>query len=414
MRILVHSIFYRPDLTGVAKYTAEMCEWLAARGHEVSVIAPPPHYPQWRVPLPYRAWKYSSEILDGVRVWRSPLWVPTRPSGLRRILYSLSFLLLSAPLALRAALRPADVIIAIQPSLLSAITAWITARITGAAAWLHIQDYELDLAFSLGQLRSGRRLALALESWLMRRFDVVSSITPRMLETARLKGVKDECLFLLPNWFDPETIRPVPPEATLRAELGFAPSETIVLFAGSLGAKQGLEILLEAARLTPRVIFFICGDGVMAQRLHTQASGLANVRFVPLQPADRLNALLNTADIHALPQDPSAANAVMPSKLIGMLASGRPIVAATAPGTEIAELVDGCGIRVPPADPHAFSSAILTLAADPGVRRQLGQAARARALSMFRSDVILPSFESQIRRVTKRELPKKVSRFAAQ
>ena len=414
MRIIVHSIFYRPDLTGVAKYTGEMCEWLAARGHEVAVIAPPPHYPQWSVSPPYRAWRYFSEVLDGVRVWRSPLWVPKQPSGLRRILYSLSFLLFSAPLALRAALRPADVIVTVQPSLLSAISAWITARVTGAAAWLHVQDYEVDLAFSLGQLRRGRRLAWALESWLMRRFDVISSITPRMLETASSKGVKEERLFLLPNWFDPETIRPVAPEATLRAELGLAPSETVVLFAGSLGAKQGLEVLLDAARISPSAIFLICGDGVMADHLRSRASGLANVKFLPLQPADRLNALLNTADIHALPQDPSAANAVMPSKLIGMLATERPIVAAAAPGTEIAGLVEGCGIRVNPADSKAFSHAILTLAANSAARRQLGEAARARALSMFRSDVILPSFESQLRRLAKGELPKKVSRFVAE
>ena len=177
MRILVHSIFYRPDLTGVAKYTAEMCEWLAARGHEVSVIAPPPYFPQWRVRAPYKSWKYVSEVLGGVRVWRSPLWVPKKPGGLRRVLYSLSFFFSSLPLALASAFRFPDVIVAIEPSLLSTVSAWITARLTGAALWLHIQDYEIDLAFDLGQLRTGRRVARAFESWLMRRCDVVSSIT---------------------------------------------------------------------------------------------------------------------------------------------------------------------------------------------------------------------------------------------
>jgi colanic acid biosynthesis glycosyl transferase WcaI len=414
MRIVVHSIFYRPDLTGVAKYTAEMCEWLAARGHEITVIAPPPYYPQWRVRKPYRAWKYGSELLDGVRVWRSPLWVPNTPRGLQRILYSLSFFVFSMPLALAATLRPPDVIVAVEPSLLNAISAWITARLTGASAWLHVQDYEIDLAFALGQLRRGRGLARAFESWLMRRFDVVSSITPHMLQTARSKGVKEDRLFVLPNWFDPETIRPAAPETNLRSELGLAPSETVVLFAGSLAAKQGLEVLLDTVRLTPSVVFLICGDGVMADRLRSQASGLTNVRFLPLQPAERLNALLNVADIHALPQDPSASNAVMPSKLIGMLASGRPIVAATAPGTEIAGLIEGCGIRVNPADASGFSHAILSLAADSVVRRQLGESARTRALSMFRSDVILPNLESHMRRLANGELPKKVSRLVAE
>src|SRR5580698_7671454 len=118
MRIVVHCIFYRPDLTGVAKYTTEMSEWLAGRGHDMTVIAPPPHYPQWRVRTPYSSWKYASESLGGVRVWRSPVWVPRKPGGLRRILYSLSFFLFSLPLALAAVVRPPDVIIAVEPSLL--------------------------------------------------------------------------------------------------------------------------------------------------------------------------------------------------------------------------------------------------------------------------------------------------------
>jgi colanic acid biosynthesis glycosyl transferase WcaI len=414
MRIVVHSIFYRPDLTGVAKYTTEMCEWLAARGHDITVIAPPPYFPQWRVRPPYRPWKYVSELLDGVRVWRSPLWVPRKPRGLNRILYSLSFFLFSLPLAVAAAVRLPDVIVAVEPSLFSAISAWMTARLTGSALWLHIQDYEVDLAFDLGQLRWGRRWAQAFESWLMGRFDIVSSITARMLEKAHAKGVREERLTLLPNWFDPDTICPYTGEARIRRELGVGPLEVIVLFAGSLGAKQGLEVLVDAARSTPGAVFVVCGEGVMAERLRSRASDLTNVKFLPLQPAQRLNELLNTADIHALPQDPSASGSVMPSKIIGMLASGRPIVAAAARGTEIAELIEGCGVRVNPGDCSAFSRAVIDLADSLTERRRLGEAGRRRALSMFRSAVILPHLESEMKRLAKGELPKGASRFAAE
>ncbi len=411
MRIVVHSIFYGPDLTGVAKYTTEMCKWLAGRGHAVTVIAPPPHYPQWRVRAPYSSWKYASESVGGVRILRSPIWVPSQPGGLQRILYSLGFFLFNLPLALVAAIHSPDIIVAVEPSFLSAISAWITARLTGAAAWLHVQDYEIDLAFDLGQLSRGRRIAQAFESWLMRRFDVVSSITAQMLATARVKGVIEGRLILLPNWFDPDTIFPDSGEGGVRRELEIGPREVVVLFSGSLGAKQGLEMLIDAARLTPEAVFVICGDGVMGEWLRSRASNLINVKFLPLQPAERLNELLNTADIHALPQDPSASGSVMPSKLIGMLASGRPIIATAVHGTEIAELIEGCGIRVNPGDSSAFSRAVIHLAESPAERRRLGKVGRRRALSMFRSDVILPNLESQMRRLTKRRLPEMANRF---
>jgi colanic acid biosynthesis glycosyl transferase WcaI len=122
MRILVHTIFYRPELTGVAKYTAEMCEWLTARGHEVEVVCPPPYYPQWKVQPGYRQWRYERESLNGVRVTRCPIWLPARPGGIQRILYSLSFLISSLPIMLGKLFRKPDVVFVLEPSFLNAIT----------------------------------------------------------------------------------------------------------------------------------------------------------------------------------------------------------------------------------------------------------------------------------------------------
>src|SRR5215467_16192264 len=117
MRILVQTIFYRPDLTGVAKYTAEMCEWLAARGHEVAVVAPPPYYPQWRITPDYRHGRYRTENLDGVRVRRAPIWLPKNPAGWSRVLYCLSYALASAPQMFREITRKPDLVLVIEPSL---------------------------------------------------------------------------------------------------------------------------------------------------------------------------------------------------------------------------------------------------------------------------------------------------------
>jgi putative colanic acid biosynthesis glycosyltransferase WcaI len=412
MKVLVHTIFYKPELTGVAKYTAELCEWLTAQGHEVRVIAPPPYYPQWRVQEPYGQWRYKNEVLEGVHVQRCPIWLPRRPSGLARSLYSLSFMLASELVVLREVLRRPDMVLVIEPSFMNLPSAWLASRIAGAVAWLHIQDFEIDLAYDLGQLRHGRRLAMAVESWLMKRFDIVSSITRRMIEKAASKGVPSENLYMLPNWVDTSIVRPLPHPSPMRREMGISRDCVVAMFSGSLGTKQGVETIIDAARTLvddSRLLFVICGDGASSEALRLRARDLNNVRFLPLQPAERLNDLLNLADLHLLPQLPSAAGSVMPSKLIGMLASGRPVVAACSAGTEIAELVTGCGVTVEPGDSGGYAAAIRTLAHDARFRAQLGESARRRALERFSQDSILGDFERELNR----RLPSLASHNAA-
>src|SRR6185437_11440663 len=220
-------------------------------------------------------------------VRRAPIWIPRRPGGISRICYELSFALSSLPVLLREALRRPDLVLVLQPSFLNSPGAWLAARLAGARAWLHVQDFEIDLAYDLGQLRRGRPLAGAIESWMLRRFDLVSAISDRMLRRAQAKGAGAERLFLLPNWFDPASIFPMREPSSFRARLGIPADSFVALFAGSLGAKQGVEMLLRAARLLTDLplYFVICGEGVAEAPLKADARQDANIRFLPLQPA---------------------------------------------------------------------------------------------------------------------------------
>jgi colanic acid biosynthesis glycosyl transferase WcaI len=127
------------------------------------------------------------------------------------------------------------------------------------------------------------------------------------------------------------------------------------------------------------------------------AQGLSNVRFVDLQPANRLNELLNLADIHLLPQRSGVADLVMPSKLGPMLASGRPVIATVAPGTQVAMVIANCGIAVPPGDTSALVKAIQCLAADPTLRRHLGENARREAEAEPSAEQLLDRMEDHLR-----------------
>ena len=193
LKILVHHIFYRPEPIGNGTYTGEMCEWLVRQGHSVRVVCPPPYYPFWKVQPPYLPWMYRGEAIAGVAVTRCPIWVPAAPRGVKRLLYAASFAISSFPVMIREMFRQPDVVLVVEPSFLNAIVSLLFARCSGALAWLHIQDFELDLAFDLGQFRGQglRSLVSAVESWVMRRFDTVSTISGRMLERVHKKGVLD-------------------------------------------------------------------------------------------------------------------------------------------------------------------------------------------------------------------------------
>ncbi len=406
LKILLYSINFAPELTGIGKYTGEMAAWLAARGHKVRVVTAPPYYPGWAVAAGYsgKAWRRGQ--WQGVGVWRCPLWVPARPSAFKRLLHLTSFALSSLPVMLRQVFWRPDVVWVVEPPLFGAPAAWAVARLAGAQAWLHIQDYEVDAAFSLGLLKGQwlKRLVLAAERWLLRRFDRVSTISQRMLERAQAKGVSTARLVLFPNWVDVAAMaRPAAQSvAAYRTQLGLPPGAVVALYAGNMGAKQGLEVLAQVAQLcaasAPAVPlwFVFCGDGVGRADLVAQCQGLSQVQFLDLQPLARLPDLLALADIHLLPQRADAADLVMPSKLTGMLASARPVVAGAHAGTGLAMVLEACGLVVLPEDASAMANAVLTLAADAALRARLGQAGQAHALAHMDREAILAQFESRL------------------
>jgi colanic acid biosynthesis glycosyl transferase WcaI len=394
MRILIYSANFAPEPTGIGKYSGEMSAWLAARGHNVRVVAAPPYYPAWKVNPDYLRPRYRREKWHGVDVWRAPLWVPKVPTGRSRVFHLASFAVTSLPIMLRQIFWRPSVVLVVAPAFMCAPCALLAARLCGAEAWLHLQDFEVDVAFGLGLLKGKllQRLVLRMERWVLRRFDVVSSISSRMVERLLIKGVQQERTRYFPNWVDISHVRPSQTSESYRAQLGIAANAVVVLFSGSLGAKQGLMVIPEVARLLAQrrdIQFVVCGDGVMKPPLEAAAAGMANIHFLPLQPFHRLGELLATADVHFLPQSPDAADLVLPSKLSGMLASGRPVIATCRQGTELHSVVSMCGLVVPPEDSSTLAEAIRKLSDEPEARLEFGRRARAYAEANFERDAVL-------------------------
>jgi len=407
MQILIVGINFHPELTGIGKYTGEMAGYLHEKGLEVRVITAPPYYPYWQIQPGYKGWQYRYENWNGIPVIRTPLWVPARPTGLKRLLHLFSFAISSFPALLSQMAWHPDIIFCVAPNFMNAPFALLAARLCGAKFWIHIQDFEVDTAFGLGMLPGGKRLlplATAFEKAVLRRADHVSTISENMGIKAMQKGVPRERLGLFPNWVDTQQIFPLNGTSELRAKLGIPIDKLVVLYHGSMGRKQGLEILIEAAKTisgNPAILFILCGEGVARQDLELLASNLDNVRFLDVQPDDRLNELVNLADLHVLPQIASAGDLVMPSKLTSMLSSGKAVIGCAHPGTQVWQILQKTGYLISPEDSTQLVKAINELAGNPKERERLGKLGRAYAKQHMEREVILSEVLEAIKNLPK-------------
>ena len=407
MKILIYGINYAPEQVGIGKYTGELGSWLASVGHDIHVITAPPYFPGWKVsPGYYNCYKLEKN--QGVQVLRCPLWIPPRPNGFSRLLHLASFALSSlCPLLAKLYWRP-DVVITIAPAFFCAPGALLLGKLCGSSTinWLHIQDFELDAAFELGLLKGQvlRSLAEAWERYTLRGFDRVSSISDAMVQRLELKGVKPERRLLWPNWVNLELIRPQERYAqirnTYRYELEIDSGQLVLMYSGSMNKKQGLEDLVEVIHQLadlPNIVWLLAGEGPTKPQLVKATQGLTHVYHFPLQPMERLNDWLNVADIHLLPQKAEAADLVLPSKLLGILASGKPVVASSPRGSELAVIAEQAGACVTPGDVNSFAKEVRKLVSSPEDRAEAGRRARKLAEQAFGMDAVLGNFEERLR-----------------
>jgi len=377
-RWLLYGLNFAPELTGIGKYTGEMAERLVHQGHEVTVVTGYPYYPHWRLDPGRPSWRWSVEHWRGVRVIRCPVWVPARPTAATRVLHLLSFALSSAPAVLYAALRRRpETLFVVEPTSLAAPVGLLAARLSRAEAWLHVQDLELGAAVNVGLLGDGpaARLARRLYARTLHAFDRVTTLSGRMRTALAALGRDPNRIGLFPNWVDVERYRPVDASA-LRAELGIARDEFVALYSGAMGEKQGVESLLDVARLLDAdrsIRLVLCGAGPARSRIEARLAEHPNVLLLDPQPDERFVQLLSMADCHLLPQRHGVTHFVMPSKLGPMLASGRPIVAQAEEDCEVARALEGRHHVVPPEGVEPMAEAVVRCASGLGpLKEQIG------------------------------------------
>jgi colanic acid biosynthesis glycosyl transferase WcaI len=381
MNVLIIGINYRPELSGIGPYTADLAEYLAGRGDDVTVICGLPHYPGWRIAGGTPRRLVSEERIGGIRVVRAAHYVPPRQDAVRRAAYEGTFGL-TALLASARVDRP-RAIVGVVPTLSGGVLARLLGSGLPAPYGILFQDL-MGPAASQSGMAGGGMVASATaiaERWAVGRASAVGVVATSFVPYVHSLGVPPEHIVHVPNWS--RLAHADMSSDAIRQRFGWSDGRQVVLHAGNIGLKQGLEQVVEAARLAMQrsdpVRFVFSGTGSQEDAIRVASADLDNVQFLGLQPDGVHASLLAAADVLLLSERSSQIDMSLPSKLTSYYTAGRPVVAAVGMAGASAEEVrrSGAGLVVPAGQPEAVLEALSQLRSDTDLVSRLGTAGRA-------------------------------------
>ncbi len=378
-RLLVVNRFFDPDTSATSQLLTDLVDALDRRGFAIAVFAGRHTYLNTGIVLPARAWR------AGVEVRRLRHTGFGRFSLPGRTLDSVTFAI-SAFLAVLAHARPGDLILAKTDPPLISVVAWLGARLTGARLVNWCQDLFPENAAAMG-IRLARGAVggalRALRNASLRGAETNVAVCPSMAARLATQGVPPERLTVIPNWADGDLIRPLAPrDNPLRAAWGLG-ERFVVGYSGNLGCAHLVDPVVELITLLagdPKLAFLFigAGSGYGILRAAIAERGLENVAFRPYQDRARLRLSLTAPDLHLVTLRSDWESLVMPSKLYGALAAGRPIAFIGDPEGDAARIVRaGPGVVARPEEMPVLAAQIRALRRDPARVARMGAAARA-------------------------------------
>jgi glycosyltransferase involved in cell wall biosynthesis len=400
MRIAYVCHYFVPEPAAPAARVHEFARAWVAAGHQVDVITTFPNHPVGRIPPEYRGRWWSTEWLDGIRVLRCWLYaVPNRGVG-RRGLDHLSFMLTSLVFGLPR-LGPVDVVIASSPTLFSALSAWLMARVKRVPFVMEVRDLWPEAIVDLGLMRRDSitvRLLRRLARFLYRQAARVVVVTDAFARRLTSEGVSQSKVVVVPNGAD---TRFFAPRAVNRGALGLD-GRFIVAYVGSHGHSHGLHAVLEAASLQPEVTFLLVGDGAERDKLLEEKTrrGLRNVIMRPSVPKADVPAVYAAADACLVPlRDVPLFETFVPSKLFEVLAAGKPVIGAVRGEARDILQRSGGALLVEPERGDQLAEAIERLRWDPALRENLARSGRAFAQREYDRDALAARYLDLLREV---------------
>lgn len=378
--------YYSPEeLTGIGKYNGEMIQWLLDEGLKIYHYSNAPFYPAWSLYKGAKNHVYKKRKSGNLVDIRSWVYIPKKPTAIKKILSEITFFLSSSVallLNLRLLKKSNAVLVILPPFFLNSFVICLK-QIFKFKLHLHIQDLQVDAANELRLLPQWLNPILGhLEKIMLTNADSLSTISRGMQLKIENKGI-GEPIFQVPNWSDIQTIRPIDNCKWLHDRLGLARDARLIVYSGNIGEKQGLEIVLECAKILESTDFkfVLLGDGLFKRQLIELSDtkyNNSNVIFSGLVPTKNLPEMLNSSFIQLVIQKSVGADSFLPSKLTNILSAGVPSIVTAEQGTSLHDLLweAKTAMVIPPDNADFLSKAIVKLAGDTELAKSIRMNAR--------------------------------------
>lgn len=394
--------FY-PESTAIGLYSTQLAQYLEQQGMHIDVITAFPYYPEWEIATDYKDKKrYLQEDLGNIKLYRYKQYVPAQPTFFKRIIHILSFTWGSFWNLWK--IKKCDIVISVVPFTSSTFLGYIQKKRFGAKSWVHIQDFEFDAAFQSGLTTKGEKkggliynMLMRLEKSLFSRADIVSTISQTMLKKLEKKTTSPT--YFLPNWIDGDGMNP----AFAKAHSYLNSSKFKILYSGNIGDKQDWAFFKQFAEKLDfsKYEIIIVGAGAMRNQVAQDIESLEGASLHPPVPYNELNNLLCSADVHILFQKAEVLDTVMPSKILGMMASATPSIITGHPDSEVATTMEFSSGGFYSSDKGVETVLIQLeeLFQDGEKSKEMGLRARDYVLKHFAKDEILAQFVTALKQL---------------
>ncbi len=412
MNLILVSAYFPPEVGSASHLYYELGTELVKRNHRVTILTGYPAYNIDRKTLPaeYRSGWWMKERVNGMEVIR------IRSIGMPRqipVLRGLGQVTLSLALSISGlflARGKFDAVLVYSPPLFLGWTAFILRRLKGVKAVLNVQDLFPQSAIDLGVLRSTFLIKWfrRIESYLYKKSDMVAVHSEGNRDHVISCGGLPSNVTVIPNMVDTKYIRPGERDNEFRRRYGISTDDYIVSFAGVIGLSQDIDTVIDAARLMEqdqKIVFYIVGDGMEKPRLMARAEGMRNVRFLPMLQKDEYVELLLASDICLATLRKEVRTPVVPSKIMSIMAAGRPLIAGLPLHGDAPKIVHAarCGICIEPEDPLALAEAVKTIYSDPKLSKEFCTNGRRFVECYYSLEVCTTLFEQVFERTLTEE-----------
>jgi colanic acid biosynthesis glycosyl transferase WcaI len=408
LRLLILSIRYAPEFTSNAIVITGLAKQLAARGHQVTVLAGTPHHQLPRVPPGYAARLFRGEMIEGVRVIRC--WAYPRSVGKLAKVWNYGSFTVSSLLGGLFAGR-ADVILVVSPPFWLGMNALLLGGLRRCPVIYNAQDLFPDAYLASREVRLGpfTRIMGGLMNAVYRRVDRITVITDSFANAIATRGIDPGKIVTIPNFVDTTLVRPMPRMNSFRQQYGLG-ERFVAMYAGNIGYTHGTELLVEAAEklaAIPDLHFVVIGGGSKQADLAelARSRGITNMQFLPTQPREVLAEMLAGADVFVMTSKPGVGSTSFPGRIYNCLLAARPVLASVDENSDLAEVLplSGAGIVTVPGDVENFCRELTRLYHDESLRQSMGLAGSDYMARCYSAESVVEKYEGLFQELAARE-----------